>query len=179
MPTAILRPTAIALRDAEKLQFLHPPFAAFLRELLNAMETIGYPMTVWEGLRTAETQFGHFQKGRRQGQPGEPGAQWTSGHGIWVPIDPVHRTGIVTNADGGVKKSNHQAAADGKGRAADCVFLIDGADADTELDDPTWDESRPWGVYGALGEHLGGSHVRWLGRSPSLRDMPHFEWLAD
>lgn len=179
MLTSILRPTSIALRDAEKLQLIHPPMAQLCRDILGGMERIGYPMTVWEGLRTADQQFEHYKKGRRPGAAHEPGAELIGDKGIWVPIDPVKKKGTVTNADGFVKRSNHQAKPDGKGRAADLIFLVDGVDLDLDLDDPSWAESHPWMLYGTLAEYLGGAKLRWLGRSPTIRDLPHIEWLAD
>jgi hypothetical protein len=177
MPAAQLRPTAIALRDTQTLLLLHPPMAELTREVLRLMEGMGWPMTIFEGLRTAERQWTYFQKGRRARRPGESGVL-IPGKGTWVPIDPVKRTGIVTNADGFVKLSNHQAKADGRGYAADCVFLIDGPDLDRDLDDPSWGDDHPWHVYGTLVEHLGGGKVRWLGRGPTLKDMPHIEWIG-
>lgn len=53
--------------------------------------------------RTPEVQHSLFEQGRHQDERGK-----------WVPNDPVHRTGIVTNADGYSRKSNHQ-----PGRAID------------------------------------------------------------
>lgn len=177
MPQTALRPTNIAVRDAERLTLIHPPHAAVIREILRMMEIIGWPMTITAGVRTADEQFKLFQQGRRLGAITEPGAFQVGDKGIWVPIDPVRRTGIVTNADGFIKPSNHQPKADGRGRAVDCVFLIDGPDRDGELETPTWAADQPWHVYGTMGEHLGRGKIRWLGRGPTLVDMPHLEWI--
>lgn len=143
--------------------------AELVRDVLRAMELLGFPMTITDANRSQAQQFELFKKGRRF----DPATH------SWVPIDPVKRTGIVTNADGTEKRSNHQPKADGKGRAVDMVFLIDGPDNDGELETPSWAPNQPWHVYGTLAEHLGRGKVRWLGRGPTLVDMPHIEWVAD
>lgn len=166
MPTSALRTSVIAARDLARADTLYPPFREVVIEVLRLMELMGWPMTLWEALRTTEQQFAHFRKGRKLE------------HGLWVPIDPVKRTGIVTNADGVEKRSNHQAKADGYGYAADCVFLVDGPDLDRDLDEPSWDDAHPWAVYGTLAEHLGGGKIHWLGRGPTLKDLVHIQWIG-
>lgn len=71
---------------------------------------------------------------------------------------------IVTNADGTRKKSNHQAKADGYGHAVDCAFLANGQ--------PSWAESHPWALYGAMAKALG---CVWGGDWVALHDRPHVE----
>jgi peptidoglycan L-alanyl-D-glutamate endopeptidase CwlK len=152
-------------RDLLRLMGVHPMLREKVQRIMASLETLGFPMMVSAGVRTASEQFVLFKKGRRL----------ETDSGLWVPIDPVKRTGIVTNVDGVIKRSNHQPKADGLGRACDCVFLVDGPDHDDELDTPSWDESHPWLVYGHAAEALG---LRWLGRGPTLRDMPHVEELS-
>lgn len=138
----------IRARDTERLKALHPVLRTKVSSLLAAMDALGFPMCVTAGARTAVEQQKLFAQGRAS-----PGA-------------------IVTNADGVTKLSNHQVnPVDGWGHAADCAFLVDGPDHDNELDTPTWDPHRPWGVYGAAAEALG---LRWGGRF-QMRDMPHVE----
>ncbi len=69
---------------------------------------------------------------------------------------------IVTQADGMEHRSNHQARG-GFGYAVDCCFVVDGK--------PSWDESLPWVLYGAMAETLG---LTWGGgwKHP---DRPHIE----
>lgn len=148
-------PTLLA-RDRQRLAGLHPDLIGQLLRILDAMDAYGFPMFVTHGVRTAEEQFALFQQGRRQDVGG------------WVPIDPATRAGIVTNADGYLKRSNHQARDDGYGHAADCAFIDDPDTLKVELYDP----AQPWDVYGGMGEHLG---LRWGGRWPGLRDRPHLE----
>ena len=147
-------------RDVARLMTVHALLRDKVGRIQAAMETLGFPMTVTAAVRTADEQFVLFKKGRIQV------------NGIWVPIAPVNRMGIVTNADGFVKLSNHQPKDDGLGRACDCVFLVDGPDRDNELDTPSWNEAHPWLAYGHIAEALG---LRWLGRGPTLRDLPHIE----
>jgi peptidoglycan L-alanyl-D-glutamate endopeptidase CwlK len=72
---------------------------------------------------------------------------------------------IVTNADGVVRRSNHQLHADGCGHAVDCTFL--GANGK-----PQWVDSDPWAVYGACAKLLG---LVWGGDWHSIQDRPHIE----
>ena len=135
-----------------RLQPIRPEFRALVIRVLDAMEGLGYPMTVTAGVRTTAEQQALYAKGRTS-----PGA-------------------IVTNADGVVKKSNHQAKADGFGYAVDLAFLVDGADRDGELDTPSWDDAHPWTLYGTMAKTLGKGHIIWGGDWAGLRDMPHIEW---
>jgi peptidoglycan L-alanyl-D-glutamate endopeptidase CwlK len=133
------------------------------------MDAAGFPMFVSAGSRTFEEQFALFAKGRKLE------------NGIWVPINPQTRAGIVTNADGKTRRSNHQLKDDGLGYAFDMAFLVDGPDHDDELDTPSFDESHPWDLYGELGKAFGNQLIAgtmrlvWGGDWPELRDRPHFE----
>jgi len=155
----------ILARDIVRLKPVHPQLRGYIEKILFAMDGLGFPMTVTAGARTTVQQMALWQKGRRF----DPVAK------LWVPINPVTRTGIVTNADGTTRLSNHQITNDGWGYAVDCAFLIDGPDHDDELDTPSWDESHPWALYGEMGEALGGSAILWGGRWKTLRDLPHLE----
>lgn len=127
------------------LDQLHPRLRDGVPRILLAMNAIGYPMMVTDTLRTVEEQQALFAKGRT------------------LPGDRV------TNCDGVVKKSNHQAHADGYGHAVDCCFVVDGK--------ASWDEKLPWAAYGALGEALG---LRWGGHwsDKTIHDLPHLELVG-
>lgn len=114
--------------------------------ILKAMDALGHPMLVTDGVRSTEAQQALYAKGRS-----EPGK-------------------IVTYADGVTRKSNHQAKADGYGHAVDCCFLVD-LDGDGR-DDPSWSEHHPWALYGAMARALG---LTWGGDWKTLRDRPHVE----
>lgn len=120
------------------------PVVPSLREgvpkILAAMAALGFPMMVTDTLRTTEEQQALYAKGRTQPGP------------------------IVTNADGVIKRSNHQAHADGLGHAVDCCFVVDGH--------ASWDARMPWKVYGACAEALG---LTWGGTWTALHDLPHIE----
>jgi peptidoglycan L-alanyl-D-glutamate endopeptidase CwlK len=161
-----MRPPSLVNRDLQRLAPLLPEFRTIVLTVLEQMDRLGFPMTVTAGARTQLEQVELFKKGRKLV------------NGLWVPIDPVHLTGIVTNADGVKKPSNHQLKSDGFGYAVDSVFLIDGPDRDGELETPSWDEHHPFGLYGEMGKALGRGRVVWGGDWTSPHDAPHLEWRA-
>ena len=77
------------------LDGLHPDLFTKLTAVLVEMATLGHPMRVCQGVRTAEYQHDLWLQGRVPSHPGP----------------------IVTQCDGFLKKSNHQS-----GRAVDCCF---------------------------------------------------------
>jgi peptidoglycan L-alanyl-D-glutamate endopeptidase CwlK len=71
--------------------------------VLRAMDALGFPMKIVQGVRTTAEQQKLYAQGRTI-----PGV-------------------IVTKADGVRDRSNHQAdLTDGLGRAVDCAFLVGG-----------------------------------------------------
>jgi len=127
--------------DRQKLAGVHPALIAALEKVFAALAALGYTLTVTDGLRTTEQQQALYAKGRTAPGP------------------------IVTNADGVLHRSNHQAHADGFGHAADCAFrLPDGT--------VSWDARLPWKAYGACAAALG---VHWGGDWQALHDLPHLE----
>ena len=127
----------------EKLQGVHPKLIEAVKRILYAMNELGYHMVVTQGWRSAEEQAALYARGRTV-----PGV-------------------IVTNADGTVKRSNHQAKSDGYGHAVDLAFVVNG--------EPSWDESLPWRLYGEMAKSQG---LIWGGDWKSFTDKPHIE-LAD
>lgn len=129
-----------------RLVGVHPELVDKVTKILSAMELLGFPMMVTEGVRTQERQQELYAQGRTA--PGK----------------------IVTYLDGTVRKSNHQAKADGFGHAVDCCFLVD-IDGDGP-DDPSWSQSHPWALFGAMAVALG---LIWGGNWKTLVDKPHIE----
>lgn len=125
------------MRDLTKV---HPKLQETVPKILEAMGALGHPMLVTDTLRTESEQKALYAQGRTA-----PGL-------------------IVTNADGVVKKSNHQAKADGLGHAVDLCFLVDNK--------PSWALQHPWKLYGLAAETLG---LRWGGSFQALHDLPHIE----
>lgn len=145
-------------RDEQRLVGLHPTLVMKVTQILNAMEALDLLMGVTDGVRTVVQQQALYAQGRTK-QP----------DGTWV------KTGsTVTNCDGVIKPSNHQAKADGFGHAVDCAFIVDlNADGQAELNEPfTWDAHRAWACYGAMVEAMG---LVWGGRWQSIVDLPHAE----
>lgn len=124
----------------DKLAGVHPELAARVQRILAGMAAAGFPVVVTAGLRTVAEQQALYAKGRTA--PGK----------------------IVTNLDGHVKRSNHQAHDDGYGHAVDIAFLV------AEM--PSWAETHPWALLGAMGKAMG---LRWGGDWSGLVDRPHFE----
>lgn len=123
---------------------LHPLLLEKVDRVLNAMAALGWPMKIVQGVRTAEQQGKLYAQGRTA--PGK----------------------VVTNADGVVKKSNHQPKQDGYGYAVDCAFVDNPA---TPVDE-TWSDRSPWSAYGACAKAVG---LVWGGDWKSLPDRPHVE----
>lgn len=133
--------TSVLMRSRiEKLAGVHPRLIEVVKRICFAMHELGFDMIVTDGVRTVAQQQALFAQGRSQ-----PGA-------------------VVTNADGIVKKSNHQPHADGLGHAVDMCFLVDGQ--------PSWDEHLPWALYGAMAKSQG---CVWGGDWKSITDRPHVE----
>lgn len=124
-----------------KLDGVHPLLVEKIRRVLKAMDILGFPMVVFEGVRTTERQKELYAQGRTK--PGR----------------------IVTNADGVIKKSNHQVKEDGFGYAVDCVFIDNGR--------PSWSLHFPWRLYGEMVKSQG---LIWGGDFKSLTgDFAHCE----
>ena len=120
----------------DRLTGVHPNLARKVERILDAMLDLGFPMFITGGVRTTEAQQELYAQGRTK--PGK----------------------IVTNADGILKKSNHQVAEDGFGHSVDLAFQ----------GRSPWAESHPWTLYGTMAEALG---LYWGGRWPTLVDRPH------
>ena len=123
-------------RDEARLQGVHPDLKQRVLTMLDALDVLGYPMFVTQGVRTVAEQKALYAQGRTAPGP------------------------IVTNADGVFKVSNHQVKSDGFGHAVDCAFLNDPDTPKSEVFDP----AMPWDLYGLMAEKLdltwGG---RWAG----------------
>src|SRR5216684_823085 len=118
-----------------------------------------------EGLRTEIKQWADFQKGR------------IIKNGIWVPLDPVHHTGIVTWAT--PDKAPHCPHRDYDGAVGSCALdmqtVVNGKIAWNE-GDPGYDR---YPELGQLAEDKAG--LAWGGRWGKIADLDHFElpdWRA-
>jgi len=126
-----------------KTDKIHPVLERRIGLVLAAMKAAGMEMIITDDVRSQQEQQALYRVGRR-GKPGER---------------------IVTNADGVVTKSNHQAKDDGYGYAVDCAFKQDGK--------VVWDVPDSWwAAYGALCRAVG---LRWGIKVGSWIDQPHAE----
>lgn len=128
-------------KDRVKLAGVHPSLVRRVEQIFDALEALGYILCVTDGLRTTEQQQVLYAKGRTAPGP------------------------IVTNADGILHRSNHQAHADGFGHAVDCAFRREDGSV-------SWDLHLPWKAYGACADALG---LVWGGDWKTLHDLPHVE----
>jgi len=129
----------LTARDQARLKGCAPALITKVDQVLTALSAVGVTMFVTEGLRSTERQQALYAQGRTA--PGDR----------------------VTNCDGVVLKSNHQAHdSDGFGHAVDLAFA--GADP--------YAEAHPWTLYGLLAEQVG---LKWGGRWTSPHDRPHVE----
>jgi peptidoglycan LD-endopeptidase CwlK len=127
-------------QDRLRLAGVHPDLIDRLEKVLAAMAALGFPMAVTDGVRTTQRQQQLYAQGRTKPGP------------------------IVTNADGILKRSNHQPHEDALGHAVDCAFKINGTFS--------WDARLPWKAYGANAAAVG---LKWGGDWASLHDLPHVE----
>ncbi len=114
-------------RDLERLQGVHARLVEAWIRIDDAMDALGFPVFVVEGVRSADEQVELYEQGRIK--PGK----------------------IVTNCDGVRKKSNHQPHADGLGYALDFAFVDD----PRTPKDETWDPKMPWDLVGLMAEKFG------------------------
>lgn len=124
----------------DHLAGVHPKLIEAVDRILDAMELLGHPMMPTDGVRTVAQQKALYAQGRTA--PGK----------------------IVTNADGELKRSNHQVHGDGLGHAVDCAFIVDGK--------PSWADEHPWALYGLMAKTL---RLTWGGDWHGLVDRPHIE----
>lgn len=134
-------------RSKDNLKGVHPTLVAVLN---RAIENTPVDFTITEGVRTAAEQKALYAIGRR-GIKGE---------------------NKVTDKDGTVKKSNHQAKADGYGHAVDLYPYVDGR---LRVTGP-----EVAGYLATIAVHIKkqanemGVKITWGGDWKML-DMPHFE----
>lgn len=131
---------------ADKRDKVHPELLRRVDLVLEYMASLGKPMKIAQGFRSAEYQASLYAQGRTK--PGK----------------------IVTRADGYKNKSNHQAKADGYGHAVDLCFVDDPrTPKDETWDEPTWQEWAPkmWAKARELGLACGADWPN--------PDRPHLE----
>lgn len=111
------------------------------------------------GLRASLKQWEKFYKGRKKLPDGR-----------WVPVDPVKRTGIVTNAP--PDKAPHCRHVDHDGSEGAAGFDLAVVVGERIPWNPTDFGYDQWTVLGHLGERAG---LTWGGRFTTIADLDHFE----
>lgn len=131
-------------RSLQSLQGIHPDLVRVMQE---AIKETPIDFTITDGVRTTAQQKALYAKGRTA-----PG-------------------GIVTNADGVKKKSNHQVKTDGYCYAVDLYPYING-----RVDYPDkGDNLRAIAAHILATAKCLGVNVVWGGNFKSILDRPHFE----
>lgn len=147
--------------DAEKLVLLHPIFKVMVRKTLVKAKRLGIRLGIHAGGRSILEQNGLYHQGRKLE------------NGIWVEIDPVNHSGIVTNAPGGSSWHNYFLAAD---------LVMDGSTKPgyqwswNGNIDANVDGKNDWTQLGEIAESFG---LTWGGRwrPPSAPvDVPHLQY---
>lgn len=123
-----------------KLEGVHPRLVEAVQRILLAMNDLGLRMLVTDGVRSTAEQEAKYAQGRTT--PGK----------------------IVTQADGLLNKSNHQAKLDGFGHAVDLCFVVNNV--------ASWADEMPWRLYGEMAQSQG---LVWGGAWVSFVDKPHIE----
>ena len=137
---------ALGKRSLQSLQGIHPDLVRVMKE---AIKETPVDFTITDGVRTTAQQKALYAKGRTA-----PG-------------------GIVTNADGVKKKSNHQPKADGHGYAVDLYPYVNGSvDFNDKGNQLPVIAAHIMATAKCLGVKL-----RWGGNFKSIKDNPHFELL--
>lgn len=130
----------------ERLENIHPKLVNTIKD---AITDSPYDFMIVQGFRTCEYQNSLYQLGRTK-----------SGK-------------IVTNCDGYIKKSNHQAKSDGYGYAID--FGIYDSTKKGNID---WNCTIKYQKVARHIELIGRKHgllIEWGGNWKSIKDYPHIE----
>jgi peptidoglycan L-alanyl-D-glutamate endopeptidase CwlK len=133
----------------KKLDGVHPKLRSVIE---TAITHSPIDFTVTDGVRTLEQQKKLYEQGRS-----------TAGK-------------IVTNADGVMKKSNHQVKADGYGYAVDLYPYVDGKLQVHHADTVRWLTEIAGHIKGVASSM--GVTIEWGGDWASLKDYPHVELKA-
>jgi peptidoglycan L-alanyl-D-glutamate endopeptidase CwlK len=128
----------------ERLKLVYPRLSDAIYKLSTQLAVEGVYIIVAQGLRTISEQQALWQKGR-------------NADGSY--IDPIHHTGVVTNAQGGHSYHN-------LGLAVDCDVLNKDGSIDWNPEHPAWKRMEALGV--SLGMVSGANWVR-------IVDAPHFQ----
>lgn len=137
-----------------KLQGVHPDLVKVIKE---AIKETPVDFSIVYGVRSTEEQKRLYALGRTVVNPDGKSAKKPLGN-------------IVTQKNGTTNKSNHQAKADGLGRAVDIVPYING-----KID---WNANNEFKVIAAHIKATAkclGIKITWGGDWSSFLDLPHYE----
>lgn len=140
-----------------KLRDVHPALRDRVLRVAERLSARQMSFLITDGLRTFAEQDELFRKGRKLK------------NGTWVPIDPVHRTGIVTNARGGHSNHNYGLAIDSYPVISGRVFTSIPQHASIEF------RQTFKAIQKAIGEEGEAAGLFWGGRWTDPFDPPHLQ----
>jgi peptidoglycan hydrolase-like protein with peptidoglycan-binding domain len=143
-----------------KLKDVHPILKARVLQLAARLSAREMNFLITDGMRTFAEQDELFRKGRKL----------VNGH--LIPKDPVHKTGIVTNAPGGLSNHNYGLAIDSYPVISGSVFTDIPSHASLEF------RNRFKAIQKAIGEEGEAVGLFWGGRWTSPFDPPHLQLFA-
>ena len=142
-------------KSLEKLKGVHPKMVDVIKE---SIKNAPFDFRITHGLRSAEEQNRLYQCGRT--------------------IKGLK----VTNCDGYVKKSNHQAKADGYGYAID-IFICGYVENGKYIKITSTEEGYDYKKLKAVADHIKATakklnvNISWGGDWARFKDYPHFELI--
>lgn len=144
-----------------KLQDVHPALRDRVLQVGQRLSARQMSFLITDGRRTFAEQDQLFRKGRKLV------------NGTWIPIDPVHHTGIVTKAPGGLSNHNY-------GLAIDSYPVISGR-VFTDIPEHSTNAFRQRfrAIQKAIGEEGEAVGLFWGGRWTSLVDTPHLQLFPE
>ncbi|CAM3106491.1 M15 family metallopeptidase [Streptobacillus ratti] len=130
----------------QKMENIHPKLVRLMEKVIANSP---YDFKITQGVRSAEYQNELYQQGR------------------------TVKGSIVTNCDGYIKKSNHQAKLSGYGHAIDiCLYIPNEKDIKK-----LYDVSKLTAIANVFKKFAidRGLNVAWGGNWKTFKDYPHFE----
>lgn len=140
-----------------KLQNCHPALRERVIQVAQRLSARQMSFLITDGVRTFAEQDELYHQGRKLV------------NGAWMLIDPVHKTGVVTNAPGGLSNHNYGLAIDSYPVISGRVYTDIPKKASLEF------RERFMAIQTAIGEEGEAAGLFWGGRWTNPYDPPHLQ----